>query len=194
MQPSIGNRVAFTGFAACGKSTAAEHLVASLGYKELAFATPLKQIVSEVFSCNGWDKTEQVGNRSVRELLQIVGTELFRNELSIQHPEWVGRSVWIEHLIRRVNALPTTTSIVVSDVRFEDEAAALCKIGFTVYHITRKGYDPSPHSSEAGIEGVDGTIHNCGTSAYLTHISSRFAPQQGSCPQQQQTTSAESEQ
>lgn len=83
-------RLAFTGLAGSGKSTCAKMLTC---YKEYSFAEPLKQAVLGIFGIDPkyayTDKNSIIDPLGVtgRQLLQIVGTELFREDLKKHLPQ-----------------------------------------------------------------------------------------------------------
>ena len=85
------------------------------------------------------------GNRTltVREMLQLLGTEVFRR---------IDPAVWVKALFRRLDRFHRSLDLaVVDDVRFADEAAAIRNRGGKVVSLAR-GRRTSPHSSEAGLD------------------------------------------
>jgi hypothetical protein len=163
--------VGFTGYAGVGKDTAAAALVAR-GYQRLAFADCLREILlavdplvpvpgtstfarlSAVIDDRGWqDAKVQIGE--VRDLLQRLGTEGGRRIL--------GDDVWIDATFSKITA---RGRYVVTDVRFDNEAARIRALGGHVYRIVRPGVGPiNSHATEAGISDtyITGTISNAGT-------------------------------
>ncbi len=139
----IGTR----GKAGAGKDTLADYLVAKHGYTKLSFATPLKRIVCII---TGWDfdfvngattelralretKMHPVYNMTCRQLLQFVGTELFRNQL---HPE-----IWVQCLVQDVQTRfesDPLSRIIITDCRFPNETKALTKLGGMILHLKRE--------------------------------------------------------
>lgn len=153
-------RIAFTAYKQCGKSTATKYLVDNYDFRELAFATPLKKIVASLFHLQDdcyknstKERKLQEYNVSPRKLLQVIGTDLFRNTLPVLLPEMKLQynNIWINYLVKEIDQLHNTTNIVVSDVRFDDEYYALKQKGFVIYKLERyRKYENDLHESENG--------------------------------------------
>jgi len=128
-----------------GKSEVARILVQNHGFTELAFADPLKEALVSVFGFsaeqlygNLKETVDPYWNVTPREVLQVVGTELFRDALprfipSLDH-------VWLRAMHKRLKEL-AGQNIVVSDIRFPDELALV--LG-TIWRVDRpSGDNPS---------------------------------------------------
>lgn len=152
--------IGLTGAAGAGKDTAAAHLQQSHGFLRLALADPLYRMVSAMTGL----PVEQLADRSVKEthiawvgasprrLLQTLGTEWGRGTL--------GDDIWIKGLLRRIDkykAIVKSASIVVTDVRFANEAEAIRSRGGRIVEIVRPVAlagvpdEARQHSSEAGV-------------------------------------------
>ncbi len=159
------------GYAGAGKDTAAEALVAD-GWTRAAFAGPVYTAllaldpkvadhgwrVSDVVHEQGWDSAKR-SYPEVRRLLQRMGTEAGRRV----H----GENVWIDALFRTVDP---GQRVVITDVRFENEAKAIYVRGGLVVEIFRPGVGPANgHASEVRLPdgAIDRTIRNDGTVAEL---------------------------
>ena len=107
-------RIAFTGKMATGKSLAAS-MVQEMhpGTEVLSLGSPIKDIARNTFGMTTKD----------RRLLQIIGNT----------GRALGPLTWVNLLLAKVKA---GKPYVVDDVRFEDEANALRKHGFTVVKLT----------------------------------------------------------
>jgi hypothetical protein len=143
--------VGLCGLARSGKDTAAAHLVAELGYRRIAFADqmrvalerldPFVQVgathmrLTTVLGLRGWDQAKEAPD--VRRLLQRFGTEVGR--------EMMGEDVWVDMALRGVVA---GDRVVVTDVRFPNEAAAVRRLGGLVVEVQRPG---------AGLDGIVAT-------------------------------------
>lgn len=148
--------IGLAGPARSGKSTAADHLVRNHLLEHYAFADPLRSGLMEIFNLDPDDfegaKKEQPVDwlgRSPRELMQSMGTEWARQMV---HPD-----VWVkiaeQNLNFMQNSLSDVVGIVVSDVRFENEAEFIRQRGGTIVHISRPDAAAvNPHVSEAGIQ------------------------------------------
>lgn len=173
--------IGLTGKSGCGKDVAASHLRNQYAFEHYRFAEPLKQGLCKMFgfSEDVWETDEKdyvlphVGV-SPRVLAQTLGTEWGR--------ETVDKDLWVKLLQRRWNQLNEANvatfgplpSLVVSDVRFDNEAQWIVKEGGTVIQIIRDvGRDVPDHASEAGINYgyVDDVVPNNGSLASFT---SRF--------------------
>jgi len=139
--------VGFVGFIGSGKDTAADYLVNFHEFRRDSFANTLKDAISAVF---GWDRTllegrtaearawreqvdtwwaERLGmpNLTPRWVLQYWGTEVCRQNF---HDD-----IWIASLENKMRR--TRDNIVISDVRFPNEIAAIHNAGGIVIRIKR---------------------------------------------------------
>lgn len=167
--------IAFTGLKGSGKSTAVELIKNNVTKKdieihELSFAAPIKRLVSDIFcltnnECYDPNLKEVIlsqWNVTPRELLQKIGTELFRNQLSTVCPniKMPAETIWVSSLYYNIKNIETeninrgiTKSIVlIDDCRFEDEYNTIKKLGGIVIKITRDSVSSnlSSHASEKG--------------------------------------------
>lgn len=92
----------------------------------------------------------EIGGRvftNVREVLQIIGTDLIRK----YSPDW-----HIDKTIERINSYGDDKIVVVEDVRFPNEKRRIEEIGGDVYFIIRPNYwDVSNHPSEKALKYTD---------------------------------------
>jgi len=152
--------IAFAGRKQSGKTTCSE-FVANVFTGNLLgeahiynFADPLKQLCIDILGlshqqCYGsdTDKNELVdcywNNKqlSAREVLQMVGTDMFR---SLKH------NVWSEATIRRIQNDNYDLAII-ADCRFPNEVEAIKKAGGSVIKLTRNPFG-SDHSSETALD------------------------------------------
>lgn len=170
--------VGFAGYLGSGKTTAARmlieyaHMERQKGRK-IAYADPLKELVTNAFP---WlPKDAFTGTQAQKEaplvmypdwtgrkIMQRLGTEFFRG---------IDPQIWVKHLARQVDEFRKDKYydiIVVDDVRFPDEVAAIQHLGGLVYRVNR-GHCTSDHASEAHIATlkVDADIDNHGSLADL---------------------------
>ncbi len=153
--------VGLVGKKGSGKSTFADFLSQSeKDFVEIAFADTLKQLLKNMFFLEdnqlyGSQKEiidENLGV-SPRQLMQIVGTELFRNHLRECLPELKleDKSIWIWNLEKKIGMHPYhNRNIVVSDVRFQNEVECIKRLGGIIIRISRPSLASSvnSHSSE----------------------------------------------
>ena len=146
--------VGMAGYKRVGKDTAAEVLVTDFGFDRYALADPLKQAVSALFGfapeeINGEakDLAHLFWNITPRQALQVVGTELIRNELRKHFPHITNL-----HIERMKQEARLHDDLVITDVRFPDEVEAVQDLGGIVIRIHRPGYEASAHPSETLID------------------------------------------
>jgi dephospho-CoA kinase len=172
--------IGLTGYAQSGKDTVAKILIEEYGYTRISFADVLREaiyrlnpiipvketplytkdfwLLQDVVDEIGWDEAK-VKHPEVRRLLQVIGTEVGR-ELFYQ-------DVWVDAALKGVLA---TDNIVVTDVRFLNEADAIHRLYGPVLKIERPGYGPvNNHPSDAGLPSteIDHVIYNGGSMAML---------------------------
>lgn len=144
-----------------GKDTIAAHLVERHGFTRMAFADPLKQAAKLLCSftedqING--ATKEVPDKfwgfSPRWFLQRFGTEVCRG---------IRSDFWVRLMLRRMAELPARADVVVTDMRFPNEALAMEDAGAFLVLVNRPGVETvSTHSSEnsMGATAWDWTIIN----------------------------------
>lgn len=173
--------IALLGAARSGKDTVASRLVSEHGYKRLAFADPLKDLalsvnplvetapgetpvrLSYLVGEHGWDNAKTV-YPEVRRILQTLG----------QGARSVDPDVWIRALITEaLEVVSSGRSIVITDVRYLNEADFLARCGFLLVRVYRPtvstGEDWRQHSSETELSKyeTDHTLLNDGPLSYL---------------------------
>lgn len=143
--------IGFVGFIGSGKDTAADYLVNFHEFRRDSFANTLKDAVSAVF---GWDRVLLEGRtKEAREWREQVD-EWWANRLGIPEltPRWILQrwgtevcrkgfhdDIWIASVENKMRK--TRDNIVISDVRFPNEIAAIHNAGGLVVRIKR-GPDP----------------------------------------------------
>lgn len=144
--------IGLCGKAGCGKNSVASVLERS-GFVTMALADPLYAAVSaitglpvEVLQDRATKELPLPGiGKSPRYLLQTLGTEWGRGMVSDR--------IWIDLLMQRVAGWRAGgRSVVVCDVRFDNEAEAITAAGGRIWRIYRPEHASSDsHASEAGI-------------------------------------------
>ncbi|WP_353707268.1 hypothetical protein ABRQ22_14775 [Cellulosimicrobium sp. ES-005] len=170
-----------------GKNTFAAHLVNEYDYVEVAFADALRDMalaidpivrarfvldphdpdrlgrvekirLSEAVKDLGWDRAKELVPE-VRLFLQRLGTDGVRRI--------IGEDTWVEVLEDRVHGL-VNTDVVVTDVRFPNEARAIQNLSGFLVRVERPGLpvDEHPHVSEVALDDFadfDYIVANDGT-------------------------------
>ena len=154
--------IGFSGKAGVGKDTAGKFLCDRYKCLHYYFAKPLKEGAKIMFALTD----EQIKNKeqviepwgmSPRKLYQRLGTEVGRG---------IDVNIWVKNaeMFVRQNAGFT---VVITDVRFSNEAFWIHNRGGVVINIVREQNDikENKHSSEDGLkpDDIDLTIYNNGT-------------------------------
>lgn len=152
--------IGLSGFARVGKDEVAQILVNDYGFKRVAFADKLRDVLYQLnpmvgfdrhaslyvqdvidhYGWNGYKETEY--GPEIRRLLQRLGTEAGRQTL------W--DSIWIDAAFNNVDS----DKVVVTDARFFNEFDAVRDRGGSIWRIERPGVGPlNSHASE--MEAID---------------------------------------
>ena len=166
--------IGFTGKAGSGKDTAADFLVREFGYTKLSWAGPLKAGLTAM----GFPEP---ANREAKE--DLIPGFSFSWRQAAQHlgTEW-GRALDPDIWVKVVEAgLKSNRNYVISDVRFENEAAMIRRNGGMVIHLLGRQADlgaAAAHASEAGVQfypSTDVIIENSGSIAVLQYVLAQIA-------------------
>ena len=176
---SVGKLVGLTGYAGSGKDTFAKSLRLRGGYERVGFADAVKEmalvldpyilvgskigkgydfvLLSDIVRQVGWDEAKKIGD--VRVYLQKLGTEAVR--------DIINKDAWVMAAQAKIWPLITEgTNVVVTDVRFQNEADLIRSWGGKVFRVTRPGFEPvNDHISDTGVDtiAVDGVVSNSGS-------------------------------
>lgn len=164
-----------------GKDTVAD-MIYRLSLEEgdesfsIAFADPVKEVCRTAFRIeHKWFRDRELKSTvhpkwgiTPREMMQKVGTDMFRS---------FDPNIWIKYVQHELMFhYGKVKFLVVSDVRFENEADMVRNLGGKIWHIQGRGEDGvgDSHSSEAGVSILEGdhVILNDGTLADL-HATTR---------------------
>lgn len=137
--------IGITGRAGSGKDTAAGYLQHRYGFTPMAFADPLKQAAATLFNLpehffHDRELKEQVvedWGMSPRRMLQILGTDAIRANF--------GADFWIKRWLQEYRSMAASDNVVLTDVRFNNEAQVVRDLGGSILHIHR----PQPARLEA---------------------------------------------
>ena len=145
--------IGLSGYANAGKDSVAQILVEKFGYKRMAFADAIRDIlytldpltnnglhVKAVVDDYGWDIAKQ--DIEIRRLLQVLGTEVGRNVF--------GDDVWVDVLISKLEPMD---KVVITDVRFQNEAREIHNLAGVLWRINRDGVSAvNEHISETQMD------------------------------------------
>lgn len=146
--------VGLHGPATCGKDTVGRILRDEFGLERVAFADSIRDGLKGIFRFNDLDFEgaskeaiiEWIG-KSPRQLMQTLGTEWGRG--------LVREDIWLLLAERKIDKLREERYIpvVITDVRFENEAELIRSKGGTIWHIYRKdAVQVQSHTSESGVK------------------------------------------
>lgn len=172
---SRGMLVGVAGRARAGKDTIAGYLGERYAFHRESFAEPIRTFVRHILGLSKDDletnKETPIGwlDATPRRLMQTVGTEWGRG---------IDPELWIKSALRRAEpALFSGRNVVISDVRFDNEAEAIKAAGGLIVRVVRPDGAPvEAHASEAGISEslVDITLLNDSSVSWLTAQVDRY--------------------
>lgn len=156
-----------SGPARAGKSSLAHLLTEYGGYRQIAFATPIKKIVADLVGRTPEEleiskdyPLELLGGRTPREAMQTLG-------------DWgrkaIADSLWVDRAI--ASAMPlieTGDRVVFTDVRIQNEAQAIANLGGFIIRVARDSLPEASgrdHDTEIPLPPslIDGTVWNVGS-------------------------------
>jgi hypothetical protein len=157
--------IGLCGKAGCGKDTMAQYFTMDAGLQRYALAQPMKQALTAMLDVPPGMIEDRVYKETVipwvgkspRQLLQTLGTEWGR--------DLVNKDLWVNLMVHRWEVVQSLglPGMVVTDVRFPNEAEKIKLRGGHIYRIHRPCVDEVAfHSSEQGIPDgfLSGTIYN----------------------------------
>jgi hypothetical protein len=140
----MGKIIAFVSNKHVGKTLASKYLCDKYGYIKFSFADALKMAVKEIFGFTDdqlWgdnkETIDEYWNVSPRYILQIVGTDLFREQMKHIIPH-IGENIWIRVAERKLHKLLNDNkNVVIDDLRFPNEAELIRTLGGNLIRIER---------------------------------------------------------
>lgn len=153
-----GIRLGLMGKKRSGKDTAGAYLVDTHNFKRFSFAEELKYLSRRLFGFTRQEVEDKPAH--IRDVLQRFGTEGIRA---------IWPDTWAQLLKTRIDRyyklLPEQyANIVVTDVRFQNEADILRENGFKIVKIKRQAQDDDRHLSETAQDAIvaDFEVENIG--------------------------------
>jgi hypothetical protein len=162
--------VGLSGYAQSGKDTIANILVEDYGFKRVAFADKIRELLYEMnpdfrdtllrqaVDSFGWDEVKK--DASVRRMMQNLG---------VGARTIFGDTFWINEAMRN---LSYDNNFVFTDVRFINEAEIIKSNHGQVWRVVRPGINPiNQHVSESDLDEwpFDSFIENDGSIADLEY-------------------------
>lgn len=156
--------IGLAGYARAGKDSVAEILVRRFGFRRIAFADPIRELLYKL--------NPQVGSLELREFVDQYGWEVAKSQpkvrellqnLGVAARELFNEDVWVEQAFKNVDP---NENIVISDVRFINEAKYIQDLGGQVWRIKRLNTSAvNNHISESQMDEykVDQIFINHGT-------------------------------
>lgn len=145
--------IGLSGYAQSGKDTVAKYLLEKYNYKRVAFADNIRSFLydinpriggirlQELVDRDGWDTAKVIPE--VRRLLQDVGVSARTH---------FGESFWVDQAMRKI----ITTDVVITDVRFKNEAQMIRNNGGQIWRVIRPGITAvNDHISEHDMSDWD---------------------------------------
>lgn len=134
--------IGLSGIKGNGKDTVADYLVSKYHFQKLSFAYYLKKILKILFKFNEEQlngKLKQVKdekwNITPRECMEFFGTTIFRQHIQ-QLISSIDDNFWIKLMEQSIKNCKNK-NIVISDIRFENEAIFIKSIGGVIFNIIK---------------------------------------------------------
>ena len=157
--------IGLTGKAGSGKSTAAQVLI-DAGWTRVKMAGPFKDMLRAM------GLTDRHLEGDLKEVpCDLLQGQTPRHAMITLGTEWgrdiIGANLWIDLAARRIkDALDAGCSVVVDDIRFDNEADTIRNLGGVVVGLHRETEIAIEHKSESGVVS-DITYRNDGSMAEL---------------------------
>lgn len=184
------NLVGVTGYAGAGKDEFAISLELRAGFRRMAMSDPLLEMATvlnpllqdengKLFEFNrvvtalGYTEAKKIP--AVRQYLQVLGTDAVRNI--------IGNDAWVRAAEASfVSLLAEGKNVVITGIRFSNEAAMIKAYGGTMVKVVRRDTGPvNGHVSDTELDTlvVDEVIYNYGTRSELAQKAQRLINERG---------------
>jgi hypothetical protein len=152
--------VAFAGEAHHGKSASADFLIAQHGFERVSFADPIKEMLMTLGLSRAqlYDPKQKelpcvkLRGKTPRQAMQTLGTDWGR--------QMIYDDLWVDAACRKMEQMMAKgCRLVIDDLRFDNEAEAVHRLGGKIFHVARPGLKKKVslwarwriHASERGV-------------------------------------------
>lgn len=149
-----------------GKTVVADKLCSKYNFVKFSVGDPLKHAIMHIFDLKQeqlWGNQKEIIDSfwevTPRELMQYIGTDIFRETFSKKYPN-IGKNIWVLSLEKKIqDELPRNKNIVIDDIRFPNEMALIEKYNGHIIKIHRPSLSSNDeHISENALNNT--TISN----------------------------------
>jgi hypothetical protein len=160
--------IGLTGRAGAGKSTVAAYLEDEHAFEHRAFADPILEMICTLFAHCGIDGAHAI-ERNLKELPTALGFSYreLAQELGTGWGRRLSESFWLRAAELALDgAMERGDDIVISDVRFPNEADWIRQRGGVIVRVFRNDLPPvRAHESEAHVDTIGSTwaLYNFGS-------------------------------
>ncbi|GGM55792.1 hypothetical protein GCM10012275_28620 [Longimycelium tulufanense] len=152
--------IGLSGYAQVGKDTVGSILIEHAVFERVSFADKVREValainpdicfdywhsnLRQLVETKGWEEAKKI--EDVRRFLQRLGTEAIREHL--------GEDAWVNAALPDYREYCSShAGVVVTDVRFPNEAARIKDLDGEVWRVERPGYGPvNNHPSETAMD------------------------------------------
>lgn len=144
--------IGISGLKGSGKDTIADYLFNSYDYTKWSFADPIKEMMliafpklnpKYLYGNSEFRNKEIAPGITIRKALQTLGTDWGRNMMY--------EDIWVDNLFDEYDS---NRNLVISDLRFVNEARAIKKRGGKIWYVTRND-SGDDHISENEMKSVE---------------------------------------
>jgi len=146
--------IGLAGYARSGKDEVAKILVKNYGFRRIAFADPIREFVLRVNPIleNGYRIGEVVKQFDWEIAKKQDESRRLLQEVGLVARDMFGPNFWVDLAIKDIKF---GENVVISDVRFKNEVAAIRQLEGKIFRVMREGVGPvNGHISETELDDV----------------------------------------
>jgi len=148
-----------------GKDTVSDYIVLKYGFKKDTLAQPIKDICKILFDFsdeqlygNLKDTIDENLGTTPRAIFQYLGTDILRKDLNKIAQKKNCENLFVDHMKKRcANYLNNNESVIISDIRCQNEVDAIHEMGGIIIKIDRPNFAypvEDLHESEKNIDNI----------------------------------------